>query len=103
MNLDDDQRQDQLKAIENKKYEAAQEKSTKMNSKQGLGKKGSIDQLINVKDVDIKALKDSIQDKKTLYKKKMKTERAQPNEGSKFDYDLNVEVLEEAKREHQRI
>jgi hypothetical protein len=31
-----------------------------MNSKQGLGKKGTIDQLINVKDVDIKALKDRI-------------------------------------------
>lgn len=76
MNLDYDQRQDQLKAIEDKKYEAAQENSTKMNSKQGLGKKGSIDQLINVKDVDIKALKDSIQDKKTLHKKRMKTERA---------------------------
>jgi hypothetical protein len=56
-------------------------------------------QLMSVKEIDGKALTDSIAGR-NQGKKKAKTVRPKVNDAAKFDFDLNAEVLEDAKREH---
>lgn len=102
MVMEDDSREEQVKAMQQRRFEADLQRATKMTQKHGnQGSKGrsKMQQLMDVKEVDGKALTDSIANRT---KKKARTERPKPNDGAKFDYDLNAEVLEEAKREHQR-
>ena len=54
---------------------------------------------MNVKEVDGKALTDSIIGRNKS-KKNAKTMRPKVNDAAKFNFDLNAEVLEDAKREH---